>query len=83
MIRHQNADAMVLVSAIMRGIHPLDVHHFEYWLGPWRQNFDDELRLRQNHRKNQEVDLLFVSILWRSFVYLGQSYLNAFSINLV
>ena len=32
-------------------------------VGPWRQHFDDELLLRQNHRKNQEVDLLFVSIL--------------------
>ena len=31
-----------------------------HWL--WRQYFDDELRLRQNHRKNQEVNLLFVSI---------------------
>jgi hypothetical protein len=60
MIHHQNADAMVLSSARLRGI-PLDVRHFEYydqggeclsnahWLGPWRQHFDDELRLRQNH----------------------------------
>jgi hypothetical protein len=43
-------------------ITPLDVRHFEYfqggaclsnahWLGPWRQHFDDELRLRQNHWK--------------------------------
>jgi hypothetical protein len=22
-----------------------------HWLGPWRQHFDDELRLRQNHWK--------------------------------
>jgi hypothetical protein len=60
MIHHQNADAMVL--ARLRGIPPLDVCHFEYyqrgeclsnahWLGPWRQHFDDELRLRQNHWK--------------------------------
>jgi hypothetical protein len=31
-------------------------------LGPWRQHFDDELRLTpkslENHRKNQEVGLL-------------------------
>ena len=49
---------------------PLDVRHFEYnqageclswahWLGPWRQHFDDELRLLQNHRKNQEVGHLY------------------------
>jgi hypothetical protein len=23
-------------------------------LGPWRQHFDDELRLRQNHRKTKK-----------------------------
>jgi hypothetical protein len=74
MIHHQNADAMVLVSALVRGITPLDVRHFEYfqggeclsnahWLGP-SHHFDDELRLRQNHRKNQEVGLLIVSILY-------------------
>ena len=45
MIHHQNADAMGLSSALMRGITPLDVRHFEYfqggeclsnahWLGP-------------------------------------------------
>ena len=45
---------------------PLDVCHFEYYQGgeslpkahqpgPWRHHFDDELRSRQNHRKNQEV----------------------------
>jgi hypothetical protein len=54
--------------------YPLDVRHFEYfqggeclsnahWLGTWRQHFDDELQLRQNHwkiihRKKQEVGLL-------------------------
>jgi hypothetical protein len=56
MIHHQNADAMGLVSALMKGItHPPDVCHFEYfqgvnasrlkahWLGPCRQHFDDEL----------------------------------------
>jgi hypothetical protein len=54
-IRHQNADTMVLASALMRGIPipPLDVRHFEYyqggeclsyphWLGSWRQHFDDK-----------------------------------------
>jgi hypothetical protein len=62
MIHHQNADAMGLASALMRGITPLDVRHFEYfqggeylsnahWLGPWRQHFDDKLRLRQNDWK--------------------------------
>jgi hypothetical protein len=46
----------------MRGISPLDIRDFEYchwgeclsnahWLGPWRQQFDDESRLRQNHWK--------------------------------
>ena len=31
MIRHQNADAMVLASALIRSIPPpLDVRHFEY-----------------------------------------------------
>jgi hypothetical protein len=33
MIRHQNADAMVLASALMRGITPLDVRHFDYYQG--------------------------------------------------
>jgi hypothetical protein len=28
-------------------------------IGPWRQHFDDELRLRQNHWKKQEVGLLY------------------------
>jgi hypothetical protein len=62
MIHHQNADAMVLASARLRGIPPLDVHHFEYyqggeclsnahWLGPWRQHFMTNHELRQNHRK--------------------------------
>jgi hypothetical protein len=66
MIHHQNADAICvgLASALMRGITPLHVRHFEYfrggvckclfnahWLGPWRKHFDNELRLRQNHWK--------------------------------
>jgi hypothetical protein len=68
MTRHEIAYAMVLASALMGGISPLDVRHFEYyqrgggggggeclsnahWLGQWRQHFDDELRLRQNHWK--------------------------------
>jgi hypothetical protein len=33
MIRHQNALAMFLASALMRGIHPPERHHFEYFLG--------------------------------------------------
>jgi hypothetical protein len=32
MIRHQNADAVVLASALMRGISPLDARHFESYL---------------------------------------------------
>jgi hypothetical protein len=62
MIHHQNADAMVLASARLRGIPPLDVHHFEYyqggeclsnahWLGPCRQHLMTNYGLRQNHRK--------------------------------
>ena len=59
MIHHQNADAMGLASALMRGIAPMDVHRFEYFQEGetrtarpiWRQHFDDELRLRQNHWK--------------------------------
>jgi hypothetical protein len=61
MIRHENTDAMVLVSALMRGIPPglppfwilsggeclSNAHR----LGPWRQHFHDELRLRQSHWK--------------------------------
>jgi hypothetical protein len=61
MIRFQNDEAMVLASALMRGIHPLDVHRFECYQGA------GELQLRQSHRKNQEVNLLFVSILWPRF----------------
>jgi hypothetical protein len=33
MIRHQNAVAMFLAKAVMRGIHPLNVRHFEYFQG--------------------------------------------------
>ena len=33
MIHHQNADAMVLASARLRGISPQDVRHFEYYQG--------------------------------------------------
>ena len=33
MIHHQNADAMVLASVLMRGIHPLDVCHFKHFQG--------------------------------------------------
>ena len=50
-IRHQNADAMVLASALMKGIHPLLIFKMvdvqgecpsqAHWLGPWRQHFDD------------------------------------------
>ena len=34
-----------------------------HWLGPWRQHFDDELRLRQNHRKTNKSGFCIVSIL--------------------
>ena len=48
-----NADAMVLASACLRGIHPPDIIQNGkrpggecllnvHWLGPWRQHFDDE-----------------------------------------
>ena len=47
-----NADAMVLASACLRGIHPLILFRMAnvqgecllnmHWLGPWRQHFDDE-----------------------------------------
>jgi hypothetical protein len=74
MIRHENADAMVLSSALMRGIHPWTSAILNIIRGRmplisalarsrWRQHFDDELRLSQNHRKNQEIDPLFVFIL--------------------
>jgi hypothetical protein len=33
MIHHQNADAMVLASALMRDIPRLDFRHFEYYQG--------------------------------------------------
>jgi hypothetical protein len=31
--RHENADAMVLASARLGGISPLDVRHFDYYQG--------------------------------------------------
>jgi hypothetical protein len=33
MIRDQNAFAMFLVSALVRGMHPLNVRHIEYFQG--------------------------------------------------
>jgi hypothetical protein len=33
MNHHQNADAMGLASARLRGIPPLDICHFEYFQG--------------------------------------------------
>jgi hypothetical protein len=57
MIRHQNADAMVLAGALMRGNHPRASAR------RYAEIYYKKLRLRQNHRKNQEDDLLFVSIL--------------------
>ena len=33
MIRYQNADTMLLPIALMRGISPMDVCHFEYYQG--------------------------------------------------
>jgi hypothetical protein len=80
MIRHQNADAMVLASVLMRSIHPLDIRHFEYyqgqgvnasdkrhWLGPWRQHFDDELRYAKITGKTKKSGFCVVSILWYTF----------------
>ena len=54
MICHENADAMILASALMRGIPPWtsailniirggECLSNAHWLGPWRQHFDDEL----------------------------------------
>jgi hypothetical protein len=37
MIHHQNADAMGLASALMRGITPLDVRHFDYMCSLWHR----------------------------------------------
>jgi hypothetical protein len=62
MIHHQNADAMVLASARLRGIPPWTsaiLNNYQggeclsnaHRLGPWRRHFDDELRLPQNHWK--------------------------------
>ena len=61
MIRHQNALAMFLASALMRRIHPpppLKFSHFEYFQGSECLSLALQ-QLRQNHRRqNQEVDLL-------------------------
>jgi hypothetical protein len=66
MIHLQNADVMVLASALMRGIipqcYPLDIRHFEYfqggeclsnahWQWPWRQHLMTNYELCPNHRK--------------------------------
>jgi hypothetical protein len=60
MIRHENADGpsqcayekrppwMSTILNIIRGGECLSNAH---WLGPWRQHFNDELRLRQNRWK--------------------------------
>jgi hypothetical protein len=66
MIRDQNAFAMFLVSALVRGMHPLNVRHIEYFQGAnashkrtgYRTMATALQRLRQNHRQNQEVGLL-------------------------
>ena len=69
MICQRKADAMGLASALMKGITPLDVHHFDYfqrsgclsnthWLGPWHWHFDDKLRLCQNIRKPRTESIL-------------------------
>jgi hypothetical protein len=59
MIHHQNADAMVLASARLRGIPPWtsailngdECLSNAHWLGPWRQHLMTNYGLRQNHRK--------------------------------
>jgi hypothetical protein len=77
MIRHQNADGMVLASALIRGmIHPPGRPLF--WIFSvksqvkWKPLISVLARamastlqqlIRQNHRQNQEVDLLYVFIL--------------------
>jgi hypothetical protein len=55
-IYRQNADAMVLASARLRGIPPwmsaiLNIIRGGMPLGPWHQHFDNKLRLHQNHWK--------------------------------
>jgi hypothetical protein len=79
-IRHQNADAMVPVSACLRGIHPpliifkmADVRGGEclsnvHWLGPWRQHFDDESWCGSGYSSRHSVCLY--SVQQRSVVEL-------------
>ena len=80
MIRHQNADAMVLANwcAYERHFPP---GRGPFWIlsggwmplisalaiRPWRQHFDGELRLRQNHRKTKKSGICIVSILCQNF----------------
>jgi hypothetical protein len=74
MTRHEIANAMVLASALMGGISPLDVRHFEYYQGggwmPLKRSLARTMasafwwritvtpKSLENHRKNQEVGLL-------------------------
>ena len=72
---------MFLANAVLRSILllPLNARHFESLLVggggdclslisalTWTMATALQ-RLRQSHRENQEVDLLYVSILWLSF----------------
>jgi hypothetical protein len=74
-----NADAMVLASALLRGIHPLilfkmaDVQGGEcpsnvHWLGPWRQHFDDESWRGSGYSSRPSVYL----ILWPQVQFLPE-----------
>ena len=62
MIRHENADAMVLASALMRGIHPPGRSP----IGLWRQHFDDELRLRpkSEEKPTSRSSVCLYHVIW-------------------
>ena len=73
MIRHQNALVMFLASVLMRGTHPLNVRHFEYfhwheclsqahWLGIWRQYCNGYAKILGESKTSA---FCVISILWQ------------------
>ena len=72
-IRHKNAEAMVLASALMRDIHPLiifkmadvqgDASH-KHWLGHWRQHFDDESWRGSGYAFLARNSVCLYSVIW-------------------
>ena len=62
MIRHQNDVVKFLATAVMRGIHPLDIRHFKYfqgvnashklWLGPWQQHCNGNAKIMGKTKKS-------------------------------